>query len=341
MTRNWKNPTHSVTKTIGKTDEDICITTVEEFFRGDSVSTYRNIPLVKSANLQKSVDSLWAIRNNRLYFIDFFDSDTDFYTKLIRGIEGIDDNVFDGQIVKYNDKIALMINGDPLNRDEPQRHCPLAKIDCFTVSFECLRRLKINPYVMNVIDYVDDQIIKKPKTAKVPAGYTWTGTRWHRSASVVVSYDYGCFLLGQDEGSYFGCQLPKMAKSLNDAYEILIPDEVKGKRFIRQGEWFAIPVSENKVPKIKNCVVTGYSVILPRKSADSNPHLLVAHDWVAERVINSGIENSWNIRVTGDGKIFGLDCEILHRDHEAIENAGWHQYVENTAIQSVSVEGVD
>lgn len=162
--------------------------------------------------------------------------------------------------------------------------------------------------------------------------------RWHRSGSCLF-HDQTLdryLLLGQDEGTYFGCELAGPAKTLQAAYDSLVPAEAKGKRYTRQGEWFMVPVPEGDVPPTVDCVlqfdkaaVSGTcatsAVFLPLESVDGNRHSL----WTADG------------RVGKDGRVYALDPEITHTDHEALSASGWYTFYRNTALRSVSTEGVD
>jgi len=51
------------------------------------------------------------------------------------------------------------------------------------------------------------------------------------------------FLVGIDESSHFISQLPELATSVEEAHEILKP-EGSGDNYLRQGEWFFVPVTD-------------------------------------------------------------------------------------------------
>lgn len=51
------------------------------------------------------------------------------------------------------------------------------------------------------------------------------------------------FLVGIDESSHFISQLPELATSVEEAHEILKPEPL-GDNYLRQGEWFFVPVTD-------------------------------------------------------------------------------------------------
>lgn len=51
------------------------------------------------------------------------------------------------------------------------------------------------------------------------------------------------FLVGIDESSHFISQLPELATSVEEAHEILKPEGL-GDNYLRQGEWFFVPVTD-------------------------------------------------------------------------------------------------
>ncbi|HAX18281.1 MAG TPA: hypothetical protein DCY00_06775 [Actinobacteria bacterium] len=95
-------------------------------------------------------------------------------------------------------------------------------------------------------------IIKERETNKI------TYMSYHRIGQVLFEYFGRYFICGMDEGRYFVSELPKKARSVEEAFKILIPKAAKiliskGAGYKRQGEWFFIPVkdTEIKIPAIK------------------------------------------------------------------------------------------
>lgn len=250
-----------------------------------------------------------------------------------------------------------------------------------TISFACLAQFygekatiakvmdRVATGEIKVIDYTPDE--KRPLTAaqkKVASrknGYlklsppeagfeligTGAGAQWHRSGTVLLEDTKTSasrtgagnmhMLLGVDEGSYFGCELPCEAASIEEAYQHLIPEEIMGRGdCVRQGEWYIVPVEKEEVPPLEDCVLqweqqaagyysgnTNTFAFLPVETPESNRHIIYTSDG----------------RVSKDGKVYALD-PVLHHDeeqHEDAECSGWATFVKNAAVRSFSQGGVD
>lgn len=163
-------------------------------------------------------------------------------------------------------------------------------------------------------------------------GFTLMNRMWHRSGTVIfhdsVLEQY--ILMGQDEGTYFGVQLPAPVATVAEAFNLLMPEEVRGKTFKRQGEWFALPVEEKDVPNFLDCSLMFSSdscerIYLPIESKDSKLHHIDTEDG----------------RVGKDGKIYVKNVSLIHDDHASLTMTGWCTFYRNTAVRSFSQEGVD
>lgn len=156
--------------------------------------------------------------------------------------------------------------------------------------------------------------------------------RWHRTATVVL-YEKGkkrSFLLGRDEGSYFGVELADNPKSVEDAFVSLMPPAVRhrtqGVDWKRQGEWFLLKT--NDFPSVEKRLALNMSEFaLPVDDPESNLHQVRAHDGF----------------IGPDGTVYAQHPTVEHSngDHEEVKMSGWVAFLRNTARRSVSVEGVD
>lgn len=149
---------------------------------------------------------------------------------------------------------------------------------------------------------------------------------WHKPASVVVTDTdtKQCYLFGQDEGQYFGVELPVSVSSVKEAFEVLVPKEAKGTDYHRQGEWFLVPVSAKDVPDEKDCIITIEEYFnLPRENPDSLFHVVTSHE---TRILD---------------QIYSRNPNVTHDEHHDLCLKGWYTFHRNTAIRSVSVDGVD
>ncbi len=231
-----------------------------------------------------------------------------------------------------------------------------------SVSFRCLSRFfgcnslqvakKIASKEIVLIDHTENSHIKLTKQENdlvkkgafgveklrpPEPGYalvTQHGTHvWHRSGSCLFhdTKKKRYLLLGQDEDTYFGVQLPGKVSTVKEGYDSLVPGEVKGKFFKRQGEWFFIRVPEKEVPILLDCCLTVESgdntdAYLPLETDDSNKHSI----------------NDGEVRIGKDGKVYIRDSSVSHEQHAEIWlKDGWWTPYRNTALASFSEEGVD
>ena len=209
--------------------------------------------------------------------------------------------------------------------------------DSPSVSFECICRLLNLKNEMQVgeafgcgdifiEDYSEDSYIHYKRGMKIPPGYTKIRNQLHRAASMVLRFRKKYYLLGFDEGSYFGVELPCKAITLYQAYECLIPKEARGKAWLRQGEWFAVPV---KAPPEVGTILARDWVVLPLDHKGSNQHT---------------VESSYGYLAIYKNEVYAKNFVVTHDDHDNLapeDNSKWYKFVHNTAVRSVSVEDVD
>jgi hypothetical protein len=247
----------------------------------------------------------------------------------------------------------LLINGDDEPWDE-YRDDVVQDLQNYenanTTSFKCLEEAGIS--IDGDITVVDSQtdfsqnILKKDKRfanaeKNVPKGATltvqrnfnkktgkYTGAihtkRIHRAGAVLLKFDGKTFIASMDERNYYVIECSKPAKSLAAAFNTLKPAKVRRwekankEEAKRQGEWYFIPAPKVKIDKEK-----GFSrVALPMKSDDSNAHVADRIQEIRKKQYVSG--------------------SIYHDDHDAVNLFDYvHEAIENTALNSWSIEGVD
>jgi hypothetical protein len=186
---------------------------------------------------------------------------------------------------------------------------------------------------ITLVDFTPQQFkalsAKERKSSKLHQGQKkgeWTlgyrdGIRaWHKPSTCVFEFKNKYFLVGQDEGTYFGVELAGKPQTVEAAYEDLKPPVLRGasaEDYLRQGEWFACPVKDSRIPKGEEILCTSDGcIILPKDDPKSNDH-----------------EINGNIIVSKDG-VYASNFEVDHPEQ-------WYKFVRNTAIRSVSQEGVD
>jgi hypothetical protein len=148
------------------------------------------------------------------------------------------------------------------------------------------------------------------------------------------------FLMGFDDGQYFGVELPATfnGKTLKAAYKALQPPEVqKAKDWERQGEWFFVPL--DKMPEVKPHMIrmnprscctdsAGLAFRLPVDDEYSNWHEICCRDLIIGR-------DEYYV-------LTPMACD--HSEHDVIEflePEKWVAVYKNTAVQSLSQNGVD
>ncbi len=153
------------------------------------------------------------------------------------------------------------------------------------------------------------------------------------------------FLLGHDERHWFAAAVPgDSVRDVRTAIESLRPEEIEGRRAIRQGEWFFVP--EPGIPE-KGAVIHRNEPL--SRGAGSKPHIctelmrrggvtvMVCRQYptgisLAEhgRLIASNhdaMRYAWR-RMTRDAEVYARG-EIRHRDHKTIDLVGWHRVYMN------------
>src|SRR5205823_3668096 len=106
---------------------------------------------------------------------------------------------------------------------------------------------------------------------------------WHVVASCLIYFGGRYLLSAIDEGSYFVSELSAPATSIQEAFALLKPREVrkaeaKGATVHRQGEWFFVAIgvdSDRKLAALLNLPRLGQVIInsLPRPhDSAGNPH---------------------------------------------------------------------
>ncbi len=271
-------------------------------------------------------------------------------------------------------KFDLILNGDDSDPDDEPSICLEDKSDGITASFQIFSELLgpigkriresqivgwLNDGTIQILDCSSDETrklnpaaqrkvaalkeknnnrtlsLEKLRTLIRPpeAGFTlMAGLQWHRAATILFRHSRKVYLIGQDGGTYFGCELADRPETIKEAYYSLMPE--RARKIVgpeRQGEWFAIPVPASKVPAMDKCLATfdreggDNGIVLPREKG-GHAHSLTSDDG----------------RITAAGVFVKGGC-LYHEEHEELNlsEKRWMTFVKNTAVRSVSMEGVD
>lgn len=235
---------------------------------------------------------------------------------------------------------------------------------CTMVSYECIRRLtnlkntkQVIKYLLSgkikVIDttpdmYRDIKPVRRMSNATLVCrldtdpdfakkhrpgpGYSvterTTGDRlwiWHKPGNCLFKFENKYFICGQDEGTYFGCELASSAKTVENAIKLLAPKELRTKLtgIQRQGEWFFEPV---ELPKNVRWTIGNVEFHLPVEKG-GNRHTVTAQD----------------MAIDDKGNVYLRRFNVEHNEHATLSSKDnkWYRILKNTAVRSVSVTGVD
>jgi hypothetical protein len=318
----------------------------------------KSIARFKKTPIAKAICGVVSLKNNIIQSLG-----TNRFSEVIESdIKASEENTPLGVIIERDKDILVIKNGDlgegmdnSLNDSEDLEDQP-------TISFDCLARLvglvdrddspKVKEVAnrlvagkLEILDYSLDTTKPLSKAEKAqlkkyenaadknkvsppipPVGFTLMDNQWHRAATVVFrdTVKQKHYILGQDEGTYFGCQLSGKPFKLAEAFLDLIPEEIRKLPGIkRQGEWFAVPVAEKDVPNLLDLAATFDDIAFPVESDDSNVHSLTSNDG----------------RIGKDGRIYTLGGSVTHNEHESLDlEDRWYTFYRNTAIKSVSAE---
>lgn len=172
---------------------------------------------------------------------------------------------------------------------------------------------------------------------------------WHKPASLLFSFEDQTYLIGQDEGTFFGCEVEDNPRTITQAYKSLIPEEIRNCRnLIRQGEWFLKRINKSERPTLEEVKAFGMEVILPIDDVNSNTHTIRGFSFITEDGIY--VSTCCQNYLQSFGGDF-MNIRLEHDEHEPIiiecvDTDGnyvdkWFKIYKNTAVRSVSVEGVD
>lgn len=341
-TLTLKSIKNTVKNLIKDGKSSVCFNGDLIFFSRDEVSALNQ---EASALLLDDISGFLILKGNIVY-------DGQFSYKYENGlVKERNVELHDINAVKIEDKTPFFIlNGDNDQFGEPQ--LMLVEIQNYSknkfpvLSFECVRQFygekttlalvakKLATKELQLVDYTLDETKKltanekKKKRPIPPTGFTKVGDKWHRSGTVLLYDTKNKFsiLVGQDEGTYFGCQLADNPKTVEKAFLSLMPAKIRNlEGVLRQGEWFAVPIDEKNIPKVTDCILFDI-IVLPIDDENSNYHR---------------VESGAYGRIGKDGTIYADSPSVYHDEHQTLYCEGWVYFVKNTAVRSVSVDGVD
>lgn len=261
---------------------------------------------------------------------------------------------------------GFLLNADKYSSTTSSHQSSCMKHATIQVPFSALRRAGINYRGMELVAHeaqrwdtvgYQRQVSKDGGLAKMEtisvAEYGklsereqegWYPKEERRPESTIIKHDGKFYLSSMDGNNFFLSQLPEPATSIVDAFASLMPKQVIGKEYIRQGEWFFIvaeeapffvmvgkkPVSPERYNKITYREMKP-KFTLPKKNADGNNHIATRGIQFGEGIWVSGqVRHVTNWGTRGEHRMLHLSTA----DHPII-----FQAFENRALASWSAGG--
>jgi len=171
---------------------------------------------------------------------------------------------------------------------------------------------------IEVIDWTGQEKITVKKNRNNYQDKSYLETR-HFAGGAIVKIEDDYFLLDADrqELEYFRfnaffTKLPSMATTVKEAYDVLIPKELRGKEHVRQGELFFAPVSDNEV---KNLMKSNASKEGQTTFDDTYAMIMSLVRKAGKEQYSKNLNREWNEIETAMGKdpIIDNDSEIYAR----------------------------
>jgi len=179
-----------------------------------------------------------------------------------------------------------------------------------------------------------------------------------------VENTYFLFDVDRNEVPYyrmnaFLVQLPGEAKTVAEAYDMLMPSEVqeannKGKKVLRQGEWFLVPVDAHMEKRITKLEASHdeWNKELNHSDGDEYEKLHKEYEnseaYKAFKDIKRGaVLSAGNNRPNNTSKAIKLNNQLYvsgkmthtGREHHDLDLVGWYKPIPNTATKSFTIEG--
>jgi hypothetical protein len=146
-------------------------------------------------------------------------------------------------------------------------------------------------------------------------------------------YSNQTLLLGFDEKYHFICGLPESVKSVERAHEVLKPKGLRGD-WIRQGEWFFVPVSQKIETKLEKIAMERPDRIVDRNLdwKPSNRRSYWGRNLLDNHFALQTIVENNNLFVKG--YVYGGErINPLHHVGKFLE--GWHRVIKNREIVAI------
>lgn len=256
---------------------------------------------------------------------------------------------------EYKGKEFFLLNGDRYSNTTAKHQgnirSRLIKKTFCTVSASAIRAIDRNVYILKrlrIIDFTKDLYAsvdeKNPLPKNLPEGteiqYTKHGNieSYHRAGTLLFEFGGRTFLCGMDDGSYFVSELPKAARTVNEAFVLLKPKKIHNVEHSvkRQGEWFFL--------EIKADWKTVKEVLKSMEPSFSLPHFNNGNPHVATRGRKaSTLLCLMNMKLNPNDHI--ISGSIRHHQHRTLklnrmDNPKLFLAIKNTSVNNWSASGL-
>jgi hypothetical protein len=249
---------------------------------------------------------------------------------------------------------GFLLNADKYSSTTSQHQSSCFKHATIQIPFSALNGAGISYYTFELVTHqpqrwdtvayrqanTDDRISLaeyEKLTTEQQEGYYPVEER--RPESAVIKHKDKYYLSSMDGYNYFICLLPddwrtdKPFESIEGAFDALMPEQVKGQEYQRQGEWFFVPMGEPPIfisesdepltPEKMNKFL--YKAMTPKFTLphrpDGNLHIATRGMQIGDRIWVSGQvrhQSRWGGR--GDHRMMRLSTSDQPLIFEAFEN---------------------
>jgi hypothetical protein len=159
---------------------------------------------------------------------------------------------------------------------------------------------------------------------------------WRYEVTAKAPASKQSFLVGKDERHLFICALPKVAKSVAQAHEILKPKEIRGKKgVLRQGEFFFIPATKQELSALASEGKNGAELDSDPTNLDDGNSDHGAHNIATIYYAKRGKKGKKGKPVRDQKK--EMVTGIVQNDrHSRLVLNGWYRVVKNTELEGQS-----
>lgn len=241
-------------------------------------------------------------------------------------------------IVAIRRENDFILNGDTYS-NSTSKHQDLARhylnpqvIIPFSVLNQIINNIRNDIGKLKIIektsDTIRESVRKNNKTGELET------IQEHQLGSVLFRYDKKSYLSSTDayakefRRGYFLVQLPCQCNTMKEAYESLIPLEIKKNNWTykRQGEFFFVEVDKEEVRTAKT-----------RMHTSGRQEFDLATVFSKDEINRGNKHTAKEIRQKGN-KIYAIG-QVKHPEHKSVMLKTWHRVYKNRAIRSFAARG--